>query len=59
MYYVSAQGIDECMINVNYYYYLVLSTESVMSSQQTHCLSTYIRVCVFVHMCCDKCFHVW
>ena len=21
MYYVSVQGIDECMINVNYYYY--------------------------------------
>ena len=21
MYYVSAQGVDECMINVHYYYY--------------------------------------
>ena len=24
MYHVSAEGVDECMINVHYYYYYVL-----------------------------------
>ena len=40
MHHVSAQGIDECMINVHYYYYTVLMTQTVWTTHADTVLMT-------------------
>ena len=34
MYYVSAQGIDELMINVHYYYYLTIKLYCIVNKKK-------------------------
>ena len=36
MYDVSAQGIDECMINIHYYCYGVMQEAEIVSHSHTH-----------------------
>ena len=38
MYHVSAQGVDERMINVRYYYYYVCGFHSILSAASGPCL---------------------
>ena len=40
MYYVSAQGVDERMINVHYHYYRL---------HQAQVLGVHVCVCMFMH----------
>ena len=56
MYHVSAQGIDERMINVHYYYYLSIQAFSCYSSRmintpvQSYPLSAYMFTKVIVSL---------
>ena len=47
MYHVSAQGVDERMLNIQYYYYVYACVRECVSA--CVCLRGYVRACVHVY----------